>query len=223
MYQNRELRFYANLGITGGYFRSHKYCIKTTMYNGGPGGYSSNYPNEYLCTGVGIQKMVHPESGAGWYFAQVRFPFPIIRMADLYLMKAEALNEYKDAPDKEVWDAINVVRTRAGIPTVETAWANARTANKHTSKLGMRDIILQERANEFAFEGIRYWDMIRHRRATEEFSKPIVGWNHRGSNARSFFVIEPKQTRYFTMTNYLWPIDVDELNTNSNLVQNPGW
>ncbi|MDR2470273.1 MAG: RagB/SusD family nutrient uptake outer membrane protein [Tannerella sp.] len=225
LYLNRELRFYANLGITGGYFRSHKYCIGTSMYSGGPGGFSSSYSNEYFCTGIGIQKMVHPESSAGWYFVQVRFPYPIIRMADLYLMLAEALNEYQDAPDQKVWDAVNMVRRRAGIPNVEVAWssANARTPNRHTRQDGMREIILQERAIELAFEGIHYWDMIRHRRAAAEFSKPILGWNYRGTNARSFFVIEPKQVRTFTMTSYLWPISIDELNTNSNLVQNPGW
>ncbi|MDR2424373.1 MAG: RagB/SusD family nutrient uptake outer membrane protein [Prevotellaceae bacterium] len=225
LYLNRELRFYANLGISGGYFRAHKYCISTSMFSGGPGGYSTNsdYANEYLCTGIGIQKMVHPESGAGLYFAQVRFPYPIIRMADLYLMLAEALNEYQDTPDQKVWDAINTVRRRAGIPDVQVAWANARTPNRHTRQDGMRDIILQERAIELAFEGIHYWDMVRHRRAASEFSKPILGWNHLGTNARSFFVIEPKQVRTFTQTSYLWPIAIDELNTNSNLVQNPGW
>jgi hypothetical protein len=223
LYMNRELRFYANLGITGGYFRSHKYRIRTTMYSSGPGGYSSNYSSEYLCTGIGIQKMVHPESGAGWYFAQTRYPLPIIRLADLYLMKAEALNAYKDVPDQEVYDAINIVRRRAGIPDVEKAWANARTANKHRTQSGMRDIILQERAIEFAFEGIHYWDMVRYKRAATEFSKPIIGWNHRGVSARTFFVLEPKQVRKFTTTSYLWPIDLNELNTNSNLVQNPGW
>jgi hypothetical protein len=224
MYLNREPRFYANLGISGGYFRSHRYRINTTMlYNGEGGRHASTFPDEYLATGIGIQKLVHPESGSGWYFWQVNFPYPIIRLADLYLMKAEALNEYKDKPDKEVWDAINIVRRRAGIPDVEVAWTNAKTANKHTTQSGMRDIILQERGIELSFEGSRYWDMVRHKRAVNEFSTPILGWNTLGLTGRTFFILEPKQTRKFTVMNYLWPLDLDEMNTNKNLIQNPGW
>jgi hypothetical protein len=224
LYMDRELRFYANLGITGGYYRAHRYRINTTMFYNDEGGRSSStYPDEYLATGIGIQKLVHPESGSGWAFWQIKFPYPIIRMADLYLMKAEALNEYYDAPTQEVYDAINIVRRRAGIPDVEVAWANAKTANKHANKDGMRDIILQERGIELAFEGSRYWDMIRHKRAPSEFSGVVTGWNTMGSTSRTFFVLDPKQTRRFTATNYLWPIDLNEINTNRNLIQNPGW
>jgi hypothetical protein len=224
LYLNRELRFYANLGITGGYYRSHRYRINTTMFYNDEGGRSSStFPDEYLATGIGIQKLVHPESGSGWAFWQIRFPYPIIRMADLYLMKAEALNEYHDTPTQEVYDAINKVRRRAGIPDVEVSWAGAKTANKHTTQAGMRDIILQERGIELAFEGSRYWDMVRHKKAVTEFSGVVIGWNTQGSTSRTFFVLDPKQTRKFTVTNYLWPIDLDEINTNRNLIQNPGW
>jgi hypothetical protein len=226
LYMNRELRFYANLGITGGYYRSHRYRIKTMMYYGDEGGRSSSFAEDYLATGIGIQKMVHPESGSGWAFWQIRFPYPIVRMADLYLMKAEALNEYYDAPTSEVYEAINKVRRRAGIPDVEKVWSDpvlAKTVNKHTSKTGMRDIILQERGIELAFEGSRYWDMVRHKRAVTEFSGAVMGWNTMGSASRIFFVLGPVQSRRYTLTNYLWPIDLNEINTNSNLIQNPGW
>jgi hypothetical protein len=147
-------------------------------------------------------------------------------MADLYLMKAEALNEYNDAPTQEVYDAINKVRERAGIPRVETVWADAtltRSVNKHRTKEGMRDIILEERSIELAFEGQHFWDMIRHRRATAAFSTPIWGWTHTGTTAETFFVLEVKESRRFTVTDCLWPIDLNELNTNGKLIQNPGW
>ncbi|MDR3246046.1 MAG: RagB/SusD family nutrient uptake outer membrane protein [Prevotellaceae bacterium] len=226
LYLNRELRFYANLGISGGYFRAHRYGVMAMMYQEAEGGRTSTFPDEYLYTGVGVQKFVHPESGSGWYFWQVHFPYPIIRLADLYLMKAEALNEYNEGPNPDVYAAINEVRRRAGIEDVEKVWSNpslARTVNKHTDYLGMRDIILQERSIELAFEGSRYWDMVRYKRAVSEFSSPILGWNVLGTTARTFFVLESKQARKFPVKNYLWPIDLDELNTNANLKQNPGW
>jgi hypothetical protein len=225
LYVNREPRFYANLGITGGYWRSHITRINTIMYANKDGGKTSTSNTDFFCTGIGIQKFVHPESTSGNWTRQIRFPYPIIRLADLYLMKAEAMNEYY-GPSPEAYEAINIVRRRAGIPDVEVAWSNpffARTVNKHTTQEGLRDIILQERGIELAFEGSRFWDMYRHRRATGEFSAPVWGWNPEGLTAQEFFVLDAKQIRKFTITDYLWPIDLNEMNTNANLKQNPGW
>jgi hypothetical protein len=228
LYLNREPRFYANLGITGGFWRSHITRINTLMFAESHGGINSTSATDFLCTGIGVQKFVHPESTSGNWTRQIRFPYPIIRMADLYLMKAEALNEYLDAPNQEVYDAINVVRFRAGIPNVETVWSDPsivvpESLNKHLTKEGMRDIILCERSIELAFEGSRFWDMMRHKRAPSEFSTPIWGWNHLGIDAQTFFVLDVKQSRKFTITDCLWPIDLNEMNTNANLIQNPGW
>ena len=227
LYLNREPRFYANLAITGGYWRSHGVRINTMMYAGSDGGFnSSQHTTDFYETGIGIKKFVHMESKSGHWARTVKYPYPIIRLADLYLMKAEALNEYYDAPTQEVYDAINQVRRRAGIPDVEAVWADGgivRSVNKHKTKEGMRDIILQERGIELAFEGSRFWDMVRTKRAVMEFSTPVWGWNYTGSNGATFFNLEVKQTRRFTITDCLWPIDLNEINTNSNLVQNPGW
>jgi len=226
LYLDREPRFYANLGITGGYWRAHTVRINTMMYAGADGGYnSSTHATDFLNTGIGIQKLVHPESQSNAWQRVIRYPYPMMRMADLYLMKAEALNEYS-GPSQEVYDAINLVRRRAGIPDLEAVWSDptlARTVNKHQTKEGLRDIILQERSVEFAFEGHRFWDMWRHKRAVAEFSSPVWGWTHTGATAQTFFVLEVKQARRFTITDHLWPIDLDELNTNGNLIQNPGW
>jgi hypothetical protein len=226
LYLNRELRFYANLGITGSYFRSHTNRIRTQIYAGQGGGYAG-VPIFYLWTGIGIQKVVHINSKSGGWSQYVRYPAPIIRMADLYLMKAEALNEYLDAPNQEVYEAINTVRRRAGIPTVEEAYTGTSVTqgalNKHTKKTGMREIILQERGIELAFEGSRFWDMLRYNRAPEEFSTPVLGWMEKESLGKDFFRLEAKESHIFTVRDCLYPIDLDELNINSNLIQNPAW
>lgn len=65
--------------------------------------------------------------------------------------------------------------------------------------------------------------MVRHKKAVSEFSAPIYGWNRSGGNAENFFKLEIKQTRKFSITDCLWPISLDEMNTNGNLIQNPGW
>jgi hypothetical protein len=230
LYLNREMRFYANLGITGGYWRSFTFRLPTLMYADLPypyaGGKTSISSTDFLCTGVGVQKFVHPESKAYHGARVIKYPYPVIRMADLYLMKAEALNEYKDNPDAEVYEAINIVRRRAGIPDVQTVWADAMLTKHpgyHTTKEGMRDIILHERSIELAFEGSHFWDMLRHKKAPAEFSAPIWGWNHEGSSGQTFFTLMPKQSRKFQIKDCLWPIPLDEMNTNSRLIQNPGW
>lgn len=227
LYLNREPRFYANLAITGGYWRSHGVRINTMMYGNKDGGYnSSQHITDFYESGIGIKKFVHPESKSNAWQRTIKYPYPIMRLADLFLMKAEALNEYADAPTQAVYDAINKVRERAGIPKVEEVWADGsivRNANKHKTKEGMRDIILRERGIELAFEGSRFWDMIRHKKATSEFSTPIWGWTYAGQTGADFFILEAKQIRKFTVRDCLWPIDLNELNTNSKLIQNPGW
>lgn len=228
MYLNRELRFYANLGITGGYWRGHQYRIDTQMYGGTPGGYDPSISqNDFFWTGIGVQKFVHPESKSGSWIRQVHFPYPIIRMADLYLMKAEILNEL-NGPSQEVYDEINKVRQRAGIPNVEDVWSdpalcNSLYLNRHLTKEGMREIIMRERSIEFAFEGSRYWDVVRYKRGPAEFNTPVTGWRGNAYGSQNFFRLEVKHRRRFLNRNYLWPISLNEMNTNANLIQSPGW
>ncbi len=143
LYLNRELRFYANLGITGGYWRSYTQRIATNFFRSGPGGRGSsgnivNVLNSFW-TAIGAQKVVHINSKAGNSAVPTPYPLPIIRLSDLYLMKAEALNEVS-GPSQEVWDAINIVRTRAGIPKVEDAYTStvvtSAARDNHTRKVG---------------------------------------------------------------------------------------
>lgn len=230
MYLNREPRFYADLGITGGYYRAHQVRISTMMFQGTDGGYNATRDGNMMnSSGIAVQKNVHPES----YYVDVNSwvvpPYPVIRVADLYLIYAEAMNEYY-GPSQEVYDAVDAVRLRAGLPTVQESygddseWVTDEARNKHLSKEGMREIILRERTNEFAFEtGSRFWDMRRWKRAVSEFSRPIYGWNYLGTNAATFFNHTIIQGRKWSVTDCLWPIDNREMDRNAKLIQNPGW
>jgi hypothetical protein len=226
LYLNREPRFYANLGITGGYWRSHGECIPTTFYNNGNGGKLNNLNTNYFWTAIGAQKVVHIDNKSGDPRRIQPYPIPIIRLADLYLMKAEALNEYNAGPTPEVYAAINKVRKRAGIPDVEVSYTSAfaKTPGRHTNYKGMKEIIAEERKVEFAFEGHIFWDMIRTKKAPDEFSSPVLGWDCLSTEGAEFFKrLIPLQARLFSLRDNLWPIDTNELNKNSNLIQNPGW
>lgn len=88
----------------------------------------------------------------------------------------------------------------------------------------MRDIIQQERLIEFAFEGKRFWDIRRWKRASEEFNKDISGWNYLGDEDSEYYQIRTlNQQRFVSPRDYLWPLSENTLLQNPNLVQNPGW
>ncbi|GHT68019.1 starch-binding protein [Bacteroidia bacterium] len=231
LYLGREMRFYANLGVTGGYWRQYQRIMPTMMLPGTDGGISFSHGGtgeiDYFWTGIGVQKFVHPESTNGFYQRMITFPYPVIRLADLYLMKAEILNEI-EGPNQAVYDELNKIRRRAGIPDVEDAWSNpvlvsSNYINSHKDKNKLREIILRERSIELAFEGARFFDMRRYKRAMREFNQSTMGWNGKGSTAGRFFVLSIKQRRSFQMRDNLWPIPLSEMNINSNLKQNPGW
>ncbi|MDR1676685.1 MAG: RagB/SusD family nutrient uptake outer membrane protein, partial [Tannerella sp.] len=228
MYLKREPRLYAHLGITGGYYRAHEVRINTMMFSGTDGGLNTSISNWSNVSGIAVQKIVHPENYWRDISTQIRYPFSIVRMADLYLMKAEAMNEYY-GPSQEVYDALNLVRTRAGIPKVEESytnpnWVRGEALNKHLTKEGLREIIHRERTNEMAFEcGYNFYDKIRWKKAVSEYSRPIWGWNYQGTTPLTFFSLQNIQGRKWSISDCLMPIRTDEMNRNANLIQNPGW
>jgi hypothetical protein len=226
LYLGREMRFYANLGITGGFWRGHLYRIPTTFFQLGNGGYNSGINStDFLWTGIGVQKFVHPENMSGAWQRVIPYPFPIVRMAELYLMRAEC-RLMAEGVSQAVYDDLNKIRRRAGVPDVEKAWSDAticKHPGQHLDADGLLDIILRESSIEYAFEGRHFWDMLRHRRAPQEFSAPTLGWNYQGQNASSFFVLSVMEQRRFSVQDCLWPISLNETNTNGELIQNPGW
>ena len=154
----------------------------------------------------------------------------LIRLADLYLMKAEAWNEYLDVPDKKhVYDPLNAIRRRAGIPDVEKAWQNYSTnPGKVKNKEGMREIIRQEWNVEFAFEGRRFWNLRRWLTATEELNTTLYGWLITGKTQRQFYnnfegpVPVWSKRQFIAPRDYLFPIRSEEILI-SGCEQNPGW
>lgn len=88
--------------------------------------------------------------------------FPVIRYADVLLMYAEALNE--NGKTSEACSMLNKVRRRGfGYQSTETSAVDISTADK----VVFRDKVLQERRVELAFEGQRWFDLIRTGRAVQ--------------------------------------------------------
>ncbi|MEI6899651.1 MAG: RagB/SusD family nutrient uptake outer membrane protein [Bacteroidota bacterium] len=119
----------------------------------------------------------------------------LYRLADVLLLKAEALNE--GAQVTEAAAIVNQIRTRAKLPNTTAA-----------DQASMRLAIEKERRLELAFEGHRWWDLKRTGRAI-----PVM-------NSVTF----NGQTLYNLVQDRLvWPIPQAELDKNSKLVQNPGY
>jgi hypothetical protein len=222
---NREPRFYASLGFDRGINRTLGSIWNLKMREGEAHGRVAN-TGDYLVTGYALKKLVHQDSEGDAYNKTITYPWPMMRLSELYLNYAEALNEL-NGPSLEVYDALNKIRERAGIPSVQDAWSDvayAATPNKHTIKEGLREIIQQERMIELAFEGHRYYDIRRWKLAEEYFTTPIKGWSvNEETEANYYQVTDVSQRAFNAPRDYLQPISFIELSRNPNLIQNPGW
>lgn len=231
---DREPRFYADLGFDGGaWFGQGRFNDENPWYveNRPPGSTAMINIGGYSVTGYFAKKLVNinsvvtvnsntiTQSGSSTVYA-----WPIIRLADLYLMYAEALNEFNSGPNAESFQYINEVRARAGLKSVQEAWTNFSTnPTKYNTKEGFRDIIQHERLIELALEGHRYWDLRRWKKAAQIITGPVKGWDVFESDPALYYRERVLFNQRYTARDYLWPIRELSIVINKNLVQNPGW
>jgi hypothetical protein len=222
----REPRFYANIGFDRCIWymaNSPSHSDENTFYlfcRAGEFGQNSPIP----ITTMYMKKVLN------WHFdwntrLYPVYPYPMIRLADLYLLYAEALNESGDAPSADVYTYVNLIRARAGLTTVQNAWSTySNNPTKYTTKAGMRSIIQRERAIELCFEGHRYWDLLRWKTAAQELVGNVTGWDRTAKTPDLFYRELTFYTRRFVAPrDYLWPLQDNDLLNNPNLVQNPNW
>ena len=136
--------------------------------------------------------------------------FPIIRLADVYLMLAECYNQMENGDQEKAVYYINKVRNRASVnmPEINNGkpWMEARTKEEAFAR------IRHERAVELAAEGWSFSDM-RRWGLLEEVAGPVKD-----------IVNKKLYDRVVNERDYLWPIPQDEIDKNPNLrPNNPGW
>ncbi|MCE5347642.1 MAG: RagB/SusD family nutrient uptake outer membrane protein [Bacteroidales bacterium] len=138
----------------------------------------------------------------------------LIRYADVLLMYAESKIELNQI-DQSVYDAINAVRQR---PTVEMP---AITTGKTQAQL--RAIVRNERTVEFAFEGLRTFDVNRWKIGEDKIGV-VQGCDYIDATTGKWTVLTRGYTRTFrTDRDYLWPIPQSEIEINENITQNPNY
>jgi len=184
------------------------------------GGVASNQPpllgNK---TGYWQRKMVPPEMRTGiggWPI------WNILRLAEAYLIKAEALNEAK-GPIGEAYEAVNIIRARAGMPDFPTGLTQEEFRTK----------IQNERSIELFAENNRLWDVMRWLIADK--NDPVTGkailngdmWGLRITkqpDPSTEFSYEPFvfEVRSWQPHMYHWPFKQEEVNK-GYLIQNPGY
>ncbi|MEA4917210.1 RagB/SusD family nutrient uptake outer membrane protein [Proteiniphilum sp.] len=229
LHYNREPRFYASVGFDKGiYFGSGYYSFPSNVkhcdfLNLGHSGFQGG--SGYSITGYSAKKMhSFKDALTATSYSIEYYPFPILRLADLYLMYAEALNEV-EGPSEEIYYYLDLIRKRAGLEGVKESWLKySSIPNKPDTKEGLRQIIHRERMIELAFEGKRFWDLRRWKEISELNNQPR-GWNIMGETPEDFYqiVTVAKVPVKFTIKDYFWPIKESNLSVNKNLIQNYGW
>lgn len=168
---------------------------KTILYEGCPPFDGMQYKASWSNTGYNVRKFLVPLSVSPDYNTNSA-GFVVLRFADVLLMKAEALNELGRTQEAE--EPLYRVRRRAGLTN--------RSDVEGLSQAAMREKIRHERRIELAFEGHRWFDMVR--------------WDG-GQYALDFLHTIGKSNA--AVKHLLFPIPQKERDANPNLTQNPGY
>ncbi|HOZ98068.1 MAG TPA: RagB/SusD family nutrient uptake outer membrane protein [Niabella sp.] len=161
--------------------------------------------------------------------------FIAIRYAEVLLNYAEAVYELSGSiSDADLDKTINLLRKRA-TNNNNSKLALLSNAFVSANGLNMRDEIRRERSIELAYEGFRYWDLLRWKTAEVELPKPLLerkyftGVNYGGSTKppmlNGYVLLQAADKRKFdAQKDYLWPLPSGQIGlSNGTLTQNPGW
>ncbi len=162
----------------------------TILYDGCPQFDGRDYDPAYSTTGYNLRKFLVTKSVAATS-DNSPLNFPVLRYADVLLMKAEALNNLSRTSEAEA--PLNEVRARAGLDPL-----------KGLSRDDFREAVLHERRMELAFEGQRWFDLIR-----VDDGQWGLDFLHSIGKVNA------------TEKHLLFPIPLKEIESNPNLEQNP--
>lgn len=174
--------------------------------------------NSIMGSGIAARKFALDRAGE---YKNRSFHWPHLRLAELYLSYAEALNECNRTG--EAYQYVNEVRARVGLPPL-------KLKGEQDEKTEFREAILRERACEFGYENVRFFDLIRWKRE-DIFTKSLHKLNfyrHKDTKEYKFEFPELLQRAWqkpggFSPKWYLSAFSATEVNINYGLVQNPGW
>lgn len=214
-YANMDPRWYHSVYFTGSEIGDGQ-IFDSHPQRGSPD--AANVTERATDLGYNVKKYVDYENDKD-DSARGSINFIHIRYADILLMYAEAKIQLGEI-DQSVYDAINEVRQR---PTVDLDPIDATT---HPDAESLIDYLIDERAREFAFEGLRIFDLMRWGNGHELADGPNLGAHYENLDTGEIFLWDIGRIKDFQPHNNLWPIPQAEINVNreiSQADQNPGY
>lgn len=227
-YVNRDLRLYASIFLPPlGSYSGTKYNDVT--YDCFKGANTSDYYSKFTlsngyCPKKGCDPSIINNLGSTPTYT------PLMRYAEVLLSYLEALNESQpDAVDQSILDlTVNDIRDRVKL-------TGLKRTDIATQEL-VREAVRKERRVELAFEGLRYYDILRWGIAEKELNHTFTGVklsddpnarNYRGSGSAASPVDEDMyyqfEKRTWSSHNRYFPIPQNDLNVNKSLKQNEGY
>lgn len=219
-YENRDPRFYQTILFNGAEYRDRDVqtfrSFNTQQLAGGldspqgPDNWNSSKTGYYLRKFMREDlPIINPWDVAGvqnWIY---------FRYGEILLNYAEAQNE-ASGPDGSVYDAINAIRTRAGMPAFPAGLSQGE----------MRERIRHERRIELAFEEHRFYDVRRWMTAPVVENAPAQGINilKNADGSLTYTLSTALTGKAFQEKHYWLPIPRPEILASDNqLEQNPGY
>ncbi len=232
---NREPRFYAWINFDGcdiGPYLVAGKPLRLDLRSYEACGYSPDYAQGDLPqTGYLNNKFIAPAERYDYdgSYTDFDYPTPLIRLNEMYLNLAEACAElYMNGDGSELQnalDAVNVIRERAGIPLLTAA-----DCGDGEGQMSIRDWVRNERRVELYAEGYRYYDLRRWCIAAKHLSAGCRTGLDCFVSKRVNPTIEEFNTRVKVDGNYQWfdrmyllPLAADEVYSNPQMVQAPGY
>ena len=239
MYNNREWRFYANIGFHGCFWpcastiediKKNKVVTYSTDGYAGKNKTGSDM-RLYPITGYVCKKFIHDQDAwSGQGRTVLEKTFPIIRYAEILLSYVEALNNMKQShiidgvtytrDIEEMRKYFNMIRFRVGLPGVKD--------EQLFSAKKFQEVIEREWMIEFFSENRYYYNIRRWGTMEECMKEPIMGMNTDAPESAGYFtrtVVNHPFARYRCSEKKLifMPIARSEVRKNFKLDQNPGW
>lgn len=180
---------------------------------------SLDYWPTYNYTGYVGRKYIHYKSDFSDLY-KAGLNIPLIRYAEILLTYAEAKIELNQI-DQSVYDAIDTVRLRAGLPAVDQV--------KYTTQTQLRTLLRRERRVELAMEGLRWYDIQRWKIGNEVLNGPVYGLRFSKIDAAGNVTYTSTEhakiedRKFDPAKNYLWPIPQSQIDLAKKVKQNTGY